>query len=113
MIDRIYIRVILHLYVNLEIEPVFLMNSRQTRNIGDQMESWTLVKNWRKGAENWVTVILMDQTMYLASCVMVSGDSLMCRVTQLLDNIPGHTTDIQFSLSSLFRVASTMMYSAS
>ena len=61
---------------------------RMSRNIGDLLESWTPVRNRRKEAENWVSLILVDRTLDLASSVMVGGDSLLCRATQLMDNIP-------------------------
>ena len=87
------ILVILLLHVSLENGQVFLMNfrpsslhsllstlgakeeiwsvGRMSRNIGDLLESWTPVRNRRKGAENRVSLILVDRTLELASSVMV------------------------------------------
>ena len=77
------------------------------RQLGDQLEAWSPARNRRRTAENRVSLVLVDRSLDLASGVMYGGESLLSRATQVLDRLPGHTTDVGVSLARLFGITET------
>jgi len=73
-----------------------------SKQVGDQLESWTPAKNRRKSAENKLSLILIDRTLDVASGVMYGGDTLLCHVSQTLEKLPGHKTDVGVNMTKLF-----------
>ena len=77
------------------------------RQLGDQLEAWSPARHRRRTAENRVSLVLVDRSLDLASGVLYGGESLLARATQVLDRLPGHTTDVGVSLASLFGIPET------
>jgi len=75
---------------------------RMSRQVGDQLEGWGPARSRRKTASNKVSIILVDRTLDLASCVRHGGDTLLARAVEMLDRLPGHTVDVGVDLSRVF-----------
>eukprot|EP00092_Neocalanus_flemingeri_P035560 GFUD01038706.1.p1 GENE.GFUD01038706.1~~GFUD01038706.1.p1 ORF type:complete len:662 (+),score=221.66 GFUD01038706.1:35-2020(+) len=75
---------------------------RMARQLGDQLEGWGPARTRRKTTTNKVSLILVDRTLDLASCVRYGGDTLLARATEVLERLPGHTVDVEVDLSKVF-----------
>jgi hypothetical protein len=61
--------------------------------VREQLEGWGPSRTRRKAAANKVSLILVDKTLDLASCVRYGGDSLLARATEMLRRrLFGNTT---------------------
>ena len=67
-----------------------------SKQVGDQLESWTPARNRRKTAENKLSLILIDRTLDVASGVMYGGDTLLSHVSQTLEKLPGSEMETGF-----------------
>ena len=47
-----------------------------------------------KATGNKVSLILVDRTLDLASCVRYGGDSVLAGATEMLERLPGHKVDL-------------------
>jgi len=79
---------------------------RMAKQVGEQLEGWGPARTRRKAAANKVSLILVDRTLDLASCVRYGGDSLLARATEMLERLPGHTVDVGVDLSRVFGMKS-------
>ena len=62
--------------------------------IAKYLEGWGPARSMRKATANKVSLILVDRTLDLASCVRYGGDSVLARATEMLERLPGHKVDV-------------------
>ena len=55
---------------------------RMAKQVGEQLEGWAPARTRRKAAANKVSLILVDRTLDLASCVRYGGDSVLARANE-------------------------------
>ena len=56
---------------------------RMAKQVREQLEGWGPSRTRRKAAANKVSLILVDKTLDLASCVRYRVDSLLARATDV------------------------------
>jgi len=82
-------------------EEIFSIG-KLSKCLGDQLESWGPARTRRKSATGRVSLVLVDRTLDLASCVRHSDDTLLARAIEALPRLPGHSVDVEVDLSTVF-----------